>query len=244
MTDKKQKKKQTKQENVRGQHQDEEQAQELIYEKGKSYSTKQAIELAKKNSKTKFESSIEVHFKLGIDPKKGEQQIRSAVNLPHGTGKTVKIVAFVEPDKEKEVKDAGADIVGGEELIKKIKTNKETDFDVAVAQTSMMKKLTEIAKILGTRGLMPTPKNKTVTDNPANAAAELKKGKISFKNDNTANIHVIIGKTSFDDNKLKENFDTLLEAIKKNKPAGSKGQYIKNISICSTMGPGIKVTLK
>jgi large subunit ribosomal protein L1 len=216
----------------------------LVYEKNKSYSIEEAVELVKKTSKVKFDASVEVHFKLGIDPKKGDQQIRSAVTLPHGTGKTIKVAAFVESDKEKEVKEAGADIVGGEELVEKIKTSEETDFDVAVAQTSMMKKITSIAKILGTRGLMPSPKNDTVTDNPAQAVIELKKGKVSFKNDNTANIHAIIGKVSFDSDKIKDNFNTLLTAIKKAKPTGSKGQYIKNISICSSMGPGIKVTLE
>jgi large subunit ribosomal protein L1 len=222
----------------------QEQTQELVYEKNKSYSIEEAVELVKKTSKVKFDASVEVHFKLGIDPKKGDQQIRSAVTLPHGTGKTIKVAAFVESDKEKEVKEAGADIVGGEELVEKIKTSEETDFDVAVAQTSMMKKITSIAKILGTRGLMPSPKNDTVTDNPAQAVIELKKGKVSFKNDNTANIHAIIGKVSFDSDKIKDNFNTLLTAIKKAKPTGSKGQYIKNISICSSMGPGIKVTLE
>jgi large subunit ribosomal protein L1 len=222
----------------------QEQTQELVYEKNKSYSIEEAVELVKKTSKVKFDASVEVHFKLGIDPKKGDQQIRSAVTLPHGTGKTIKVAAFVESDKEKEVKEAGADIVGGEELVEKIKTSEETDFDVAVAQTSMMKKITSIAKILGTRGLMPSPKNDTVTDNPAQAVIELKKGKVSFKNDNTANIHAIIGKVSFDSDKIKDNFNTLLAAIKKAKPTGSKGQYIKNISICSSMGPGIKVTLE
>lgn len=238
MADKKTKK-QTEQQSA-----PQEEGRELVYEKNKIYPVEQALELAKKTSKAKFDASIEVHFKLGIDPKKGDQQIRSAVTLPHGTGKTIKVAAFVESGKEKEVKNAGADPVGGEGLIEQIKNSAETNFDVAVAQTSMMKKLTEIAKILGTRGLMPSPKNETVTDNPAQAVLELKKGKISFKNDNTANIHTIIGKRSFDTNKLTENFNTLLESIKKAKPAGAKGQYIKSINICSSMGPGIKVTLE
>jgi large subunit ribosomal protein L1 len=222
----------------------EEASAELVYEKNKTYPIGQAIELAKKMSKVRFDASIEVHFRLGINPKKGDQQIRTAVTLPYGTGKNIKVAAFVESDKKKEVEDAGADMVGGEELIEEIKKSGVTDFDVAVAQTPMMKKLTEIAKTLGTRGLMPSPKNDTVTDNPAQAVQELKKGKISFKNDNTGNIHAIIGKRSFDTEKLEENFNTLLEAIRKAKPAGAKGTYIKNISISSTMGPGIKVALK
>jgi len=220
------------------------QSEELMYEKNKAYSIEQAIQLVKKMSKVKFDASIEVHFNLGIDPRKGEQQIRSAVTLPHGTGKDIKVAAFVESDKETEAKEAGADIVGAENIIEEIKKTEVTDFDVAIAQTSMMKKLTQIAKILGTRGLMPSPKNDTVTDNPAQAVQELKKGKISFKNDNTGNIHVIIGKVSFEDEKLIENFNTMLEAIRKAKPAGAKGTYIKNIAVSSTMGPGIKVALK
>ncbi|MFW5888356.1 MAG: 50S ribosomal protein L1 [Patescibacteria group bacterium] len=220
------------------------QQEELAYEKNKTYPIGQALELAKKMSKAKFDASIEVHFNLGIDPKKGDQQIRTAVTLPHGTGKDIKVAAFVESDKKKEVEAAGADIAGGEELIEEIKKSEVTDFDVAVAQTSMMKKLTEIAKTLGTRGLMPSPKNDTVTDDPARAVQELKKGKISFKNDNTGNIHAIIGKRSFETEKLEENFNTLLETVRKAKPAGAKGTYIKNITISSTMGPGIKVALK
>jgi large subunit ribosomal protein L1 len=220
------------------------QQEELAYEKNKTYPIGQALELAKKMSKAKFDASIEVHFNLGIDPKKGDQQIRTAVTLPHGTGKDIKVAAFVESDKKKEAEDAGADIAGGEELIEEIKKSEVTDFDVAVAQTSMMKKLTEIAKTLGTRGLMPSPKNDTVTDDPARAVQELKKGKISFKNDNTGNIHAIIGKRSFETEKLEENFNTLLETVRKAKPAGAKGTYIKNITISSTMGPGIKIALK
>lgn len=213
------------------------------YDKTKSYSIDDAVELTKKLSKTKFDASVEAHFRLGIDPKKGDQQVRSAVALPHGTGKTIKVAAFVSPEKEKEVKSAGADYVGGEDLIAKIKKTEKTDFQVAVAEPIMMKNLSQIAKILGTRGLMPSPKNDTVTPNPAKAVAELKKGKVSFKNDDTGNIHVAIGKVSFDSKKLLDNYNTLLEAVKKAKPASSKGIYIKNISISSSMGPGIRVTL-
>jgi len=213
------------------------------FDKTKTYPIEEAIELTKKLSKTKFDASVEVHFRLGIDPRKGDQQVRAAVSLPHGTGKTVKIAAFVTPDKEKEVKEAGADFVGSEDLIAKIKKTEKTDFQVAVAEPVMMKSLAPIAKILGTRGLMPSPKNDTVTTNPAKAVTELKKGKISFKNDDTGNIHVAIGKISFANKKLLENYETLVEAVKKAKPASSKGTYIKNISISSTMGPGIKVQL-
>lgn len=219
------------------------QEEQINFDKTKSYSIEEAIELTKKLSKTKFDGSVEVHFRLGIDPKKGEQQIRSAVILPHGTGKTVKVAAFVSPEKEKEVKAAGADYVGSDELIAEIKKTEKTDFQVAVAEPAMMRNLAQIAKILGTRGLMPSPKNETVTPDPARAVAELKKGKVSFKNDDTANVHVAIGKVSFDSKKLVENYETILNSIKKAKPSASKGTYIKNISINATMGPGVKVVI-
>ncbi len=212
------------------------------YDRLKTYSALEAIELVKKFSKTKFDASVEVHFRLGIDTKKGDQQIRSAISLPHGTGKTVRIAAFVSPENEKKAKDAGADLVGGEDLIAEIKKSEKTDFQVAVAEPALMKNLGQIAKILGTRGLMPSPKNETVTPNVAQAIAELKKGKISFKNDDTANVHVAIGKISFDSPKLVENLEAVMTAIKKAKPSGSKGTYLKNVTICSTMGPGIKVS--
>ncbi len=214
-----------------------------LFDNSKNYNIAEAIELVKKTNKAKFDASIEVHFRLGIDPKKGDQQIRGAISLPHGTGKTVKVAAFVSPANEKACKAAGADFVGGDELIAEIKKTEKTDFQVAVAESEMMKNLATIAKILGTRGLMPSPKNDTVTQNPAKAVEELKKGKISFKNDDTANIHAVIGKISFDSNKLAENFNVFLETIRKAKPASSKGVYIKNASISSTMGPGVKVGL-
>lgn len=213
------------------------------FDKTKIYPIEEAIELTKKLAKTKFDSSVEIHFRLGIDNKKGEQQIRATVTLPHGTGKTIKIAAFVTPEHEKEVKEAGADYVGGDELIAEIKKTEKTDFQVAIAEPSMMRNLAQIAKILGTRGLMPSPKNDTVTTNPVKTVNELKKGKVSFKNDDTGNIHVAIGKISFDKQQLTENFQMLLQAIKKAKPASSKGTYLKNISISSSMGPGIKVQL-
>lgn len=213
------------------------------FDKLKKYPLDEAIQLAKSLSKTKFDASVEVHFRLGIDPKKGDQQIRSAVSLPHGTGKTLRVAAFVSPEKEEEVKKAGADLVGNEELIAEIKKTKKTDFEVAVAEPAIMKNLAQIAKILGTRGLMPSPKNETVSPNPAKAVLELKRGKVSFKNDDTANIHVAIGKVSFDNNKLKENYNTLLNTIKKLKPIKSKGIFLKNITITTSMGPGIKVEI-
>ncbi len=212
-------------------------------DKTKTYPIEEAMELVKKLSKTKFDATVEAHFRLGIDPRKGDQQVRTAVPLPHGTGKTVKVAAFVSAGKEKEVKEAGADIVGGEELIAEIKKTEKTDFQVAVAEPAMMKNLAQIAKILGTRGLMPSPKNETVAADPAKAVTELKKGKVSFKNDDTGNVHVAIGKVSFETKQLVENYQTLFEAIKRAKPSSSKGVYLKNISISSTMGPGIKVQI-
>lgn len=213
------------------------------FEKNKVYSIQEAIELAKKTSKAKFDASVEAHFRLGIDPRKGDQQVRAAVSLPHGTGKTIKVAAFVSADKEKAAKEAGADYVGGDELIAEIKKTEKTDFQVAVAEPAMMKNLAQIAKILGTRGLMPSPKNETVTPDPVKAIKELKKGKVSFKNDDTGNVHVAIGKVSFDSKNLVENFETLIEAIRKVKPSSSKGIYLKSVVISTTMGPGIKVNI-
>jgi len=213
------------------------------FDNTKSYNIAEAIVLAKQANRAKFDASIEVHFRLGIDPKKGDQQVRGAVSLPNGTGKTIKVAAFVTPAKEKEVKAAGADYVGGEELINEIKKTEKTDFQVAVAEPDMMKHLAQIAKILGTRGLMPSPKNDTVSANPAKAVEELKKGKISFKNDDTSNVHAVIGKMSFDDAKLMENFNVILETIRKAKPSSSKGIFIKNVSISSSMGAGVKVSV-
>ena len=214
-----------------------------IYDKFRAYTPAEALTIVKKLTKSKFDASLEVHFRLGIDTKKGDQQLRGTVSLPHGTGKTVKVAAFVSPENEKAAKEAGADFVGGEDLIKKIKQTEKTDFQVAIAEPALMKNLSAIAKILGTRGLMPSPKNETVTPNPAKAIAELKKGKISFKNDDTANVHTVIGRVSFTDAQLLENYAVLLETIKKAKPSSAKGTFIKNISFCSAMSPGVKVSL-
>jgi large subunit ribosomal protein L1 len=215
----------------------------IEFDKSQTYKPEMALELVKKLHTAKFDASIELHFRLGIDPKKGDQQIRTAVNLPHGTGKDIKIAAFVSSANEKTVKEAGADIVGGEELIEEIKKTEKTDFEVAVAEPAMMKNLAKVAKILGTRGLMPSPKNETVTDDPVKAVKELKKGKVNIKNDASSNIHAVIGKISFDDNKLLENFKTILDAVQKAKPAKVKGQYMKNIVLSSSMGPGVKLNI-
>jgi len=207
----------------------------------KLYSPAEAIELAKKTAKTKFDGSLEVHLRLGIDISKSDQQVRTTVVLPHSTGKTKRIAAFVTADKEKDAKDAGAEIVGAEELIEEIAQTGKVDFDVAVATPDMMPKLAKVAKILGPKGIMPNPKTDTVGPNVKKMVEELKRGKVTIKNDSTGNIHQALGKVTLDSKDLLENFEAVLAAIKKNKPAGAKGTFIKNVVITSTMGPGIKV---
>ncbi len=211
-------------------------------EKNKLYKAEEAFNLVKEGKVAKFDESIEVHVRLGIDPKKGEQQVRAAVVLPHGIGKTKKI-GVVTSTKTKEAQEAGADIVGAEDLIEKIKNNKVNNIDIFVASPEMMPKLAQVAKILGPRGLMPSPKTETVTDKIKETVEMLKKGKISFKNDSAAVIHQVIGKKSFDAKKLEENYSAFMEAISKAKPTGIKGKYIVSVSVCSTMGPGVKVSL-
>ncbi|MFA5247823.1 MAG: 50S ribosomal protein L1 [Patescibacteria group bacterium] len=213
------------------------------FDKTKTYPIAEAIKIVKEAGKEKFDASVEVHFRLGIDPAKGEQQVRGTVVLPHGVGKTVRVIAFVEPINEEAAKKAGADLIGNEEMIEKIKKTEKTEFDLAIAEPSMMKKMGMIAKILGTRGLMPSPKNDTVAVDPIKAITEFKKGKLSFKNDDTGNLHALIGKKSFDDAKLVDNFNAFLEVIKKSKPSSARGLYIKNISVASSMGQGVKVEI-
>lgn len=213
-----------------------------LVDRTKVYSIEEAVALVKKTSTTKFDGSVEVHVRLGIDPKKSDQQVRSTVSLPHGTGKTKKIVAFVSsPEKEKEAMAAGADSVGGEELIAEIAKTSKFDFEVAVATPDMMPKLAKIAKVLGPRGLMPSPKNETVSTNLTKTIEELKKGKVAFKTDDTANVHQIVGKASFSEKQLAENLTAFMDALKRNKPSSSKGVFIKGVTVTSTMGPGIKV---
>lgn len=204
------------------------------------YTPEEAIDLVKKTATTKFVGSVEVHFRTAIDPKKTDQAIRGAVTLPHGTGKSKKIAAFVTEGKEAEAKAAGAEIVGGEELIKKIKETEKTDFDVAVAEPAMMPKLATIAKILGTRGLMPNPKTGTVSDNISAAIKEIAGGKVNFKNDNTGNVHQIIGKTDFEPVQLLENLRKFMEALHASKPSAVKKQFITTMTMNASMGPGIK----
>lgn len=214
-----------------------------LVDKEKLYTAEEAIALAKKTANTKFVGSVEVHVHTMIDAKKTDQAVRGVVSLPHGTGKTKKVVAFVTEAKEKEAKDAGAALVGGEDLIKQIKESEKTDFDIAVAEPSLMPKLAQIAKILGPRGLMPNPKTGTVSTEIGKVIKEIAGGKVDFKNDDSGNIHQIIGKSNFTDQQLLENFKALLGSIQSAKPAAVKGQYLVGVTVNSTMGPGIKVKI-
>lgn len=209
-------------------------------EKGKVYSLEEAIKIIKENKISKFDESVEIHVKLSINTKKGEEQVRGSTVLPHGTGKTKKI-AVITSIKNTEAKAAGADIVGGEEMIAKIKEGKIEDFDVLLATPEMMPKLALVAKILGPKGLMPNPKTETVTEKIKETIEMLKKGKVNFKNDDTGNIHQVVGKVSFLENQLIENVKSFLEALQKIKPNSIKGKFIISVSLCSTMGPGIKI---
>jgi len=213
----------------------------FTFDRSKKYSVEEALKIAREASKAKFDQSVELHANLGINPKKGEEQVRGTVALPHGTGKSIRIAAFVSGANEKEAKDAGADIVGGEELINEIKTKGKIEFDVAITTPDMMPKIAALAKILGPKGLMPSPKSETVTTKVKATIEGLKKGKIVFKNDDTANIHVAVGKLSFDDAKLVANINEFISVLKKAKPASSKGIYIKTLVLSTTMGPGIKL---
>lgn len=216
-------------------------AAKTLVDKTKVYTLDEALALVKKTSTVKFDAAVEIHARLGIDPSKGEQQIRATVALPHGTGKSKSIAAFVGTNDEKTAKDAGADFVYGEEDIKKIKDTGKIAFDIAVATPEMMPKLAVAAKVLGPKGLMPNPKTETVGKDVAKMITELKKGKAAFKNDDTANVHQAIGKVSFSETQLKENFTAFFEALKKAKPKTSKGTYIKSLYLATSMGPSIKV---
>ena len=217
-----------------------EEAKKLV-DKDKVYTIPEAIALAKKTATAKYDEAIELHLRLGIDATKSDQQIRGTIALPHGTGKTKRVAAFVEGEKEADAKAAGADIVGGEELIATIAQKGNIDFDVAVATPAMMTKLAKLARLLGPRGLMPNPKTDTVSPNVTKMVEEQKAGKESFKNDNTANVHQIFGRKSFTDAQLEENLRALLETVKRMKPQASKGIYLKSATIASTVGPGIKI---
>ena len=208
------------------------------------YDVDEAFALLAETSSVKFDATVEVHANLGIDPKKGDQQVRATILMPNGTGKVLKVAAFVSPEKEKEAKDAGADFVYGEEEIKKIKDTGKIEFDIAVTTPDMMPKMAVAAKVLGPKGLMPNPKTDTVSPNVKKMIEDLKKGKASFKNDDTGNVHIAIGKVSFGPEKLKENYLAFVEMLNQIKPTGQKGTYIKSLHICASMGPSIKIAEK
>lgn len=207
----------------------------------KLYSLDEAIDFIKKNPAAKFDESIEIHITLGIDPSKTEQQVRGSVNLPAGTLKKKRIAAFVTEAKKEEAKQAGADIVGGIDLIEKINETGKCDFDIAIAEPAMMKDLAKIAKILGPKGLMPNPKSETITTDIKKTIEELTQGKINFKSDSQGIIHQALAKVSWTQENIKKNILSFIEAVKKARPQAVKGSFIKNITISSTMGPGIKI---
>ena len=213
-----------------------------LIEIDKSYDPEEALELLKKTGTAKFDETVEVAFRLGVDPKHADQQLRGAVTLPHGTGKTKRVLVFAKGEKIKEAEAAGADHVGSEELVQKIQGG-WFDFDVAVATPDMMGVVGRLGKVLGPKGLMPNPKVGTVTLDVAQAVQEIKAGKIEYRTDKAGNVHLPVGKMSFDADKLADNYFTLLDTIVKAKPAASKGQYIRNITLSTTMGPGIKVNV-
>jgi large subunit ribosomal protein L1 len=211
-----------------------------LIDRESAYDITEAIELVKKTATAKFDESVEVAARLGVDPKKADQQIRGAVVLPHGTGRTQRVLVFAKGDKIKEAEAAGADYVGDEDLINKI-TQGWFEFDVIVATPDMMAQVGKLGRVLGPKGLMPNPKTGTVTFEVGKAVQEIKAGKIEYRVDRDGNIHVPVGKVSFDTSKLVENFATVMDTLMKAKPAAAKGTYVRNVAVSSTMGPGIKV---
>ncbi|MDR3256819.1 MAG: 50S ribosomal protein L1 [Endomicrobium sp.] len=215
----------------------------VLVSKNKVYTILEAATLLKETAKAKFDETIEVHIKLGIDPKQSDQIVRGTVSLPHGIGKTRRVAVLAKGEKQKEAEAAGADVVGSDDLIEDISKGK-FEFDVLVAAPDVMKDLSKVAKILGPKGLMPNPKSGTVTFEIGTTVTELKKGRVEYKNDSFGIIHVPVGKASFEKEKLVDNIKALIEVVVKAKPSSSKGQYIKSISVASTMGPGIFVEQK
>jgi len=211
------------------------------FDKEHRYTAREAFDLAKSLASAKFDETVEVVYTLGIDAKKADQLVRGTVSLPHGTGKDVKVAVFSSPDKEAEAKEAGADIVGGAELIEKLQGGQDLDADVAIATPDMMSEVGKLGRVLGPRGLMPNPKSGTVTDDLAKTIAEFKAGKIEYRNDRHGNVHVPIGKASFEVEQLFGNLTALTGEIQRARPAGAKGRYMRAMTVSTTMGPGIKV---
>jgi large subunit ribosomal protein L1 len=210
------------------------------FDKNEIFAPLAAIKIAKGASKKKFDETVDVSMSLGVDPRKADQMVRGTVSLPHGTGKTVRVLVFANADKADAAREAGADFVGGDELIEKV-AGGWTDFDAAVATPDLMGKVGRVARVLGPRGLMPNPKTGTVTPDVAKAVADIKGGKIEFRVDRHANLHFIIGKASFSEQQLAENYAAALEEILRLKPASAKGRYIKKVTVSTTMGPGVQV---
>ena len=214
-----------------------------LIETGKLYDVEEAVDVAVKTATAKFDETVEIHVRLGVDSRHADQQVRGAVVLPNGTGKKVRTLVIAKGDKAKAAEEAGSDFVGAEEMVAKIQNESWLDFDVVIATPDMMGVVGRLGKVLGPRGLMPTPKAGTVTPDVAKAVTEAKAGKIEYRLDKTNIIHCPIGKVSFGTEKLKENFDALMGAIVKAKPAATKGQYIKSCTIATTMGPGVKLNV-
>lgn len=214
-------------------------------EADRAYQPDEAAQLVKDTSFTKFDATVEAHLRLGIDPRHADQQIRTTVSLPHGTGKQVRVAVFAQGEAARAAEEAGADVVGGDDLINRIEKEDFLDFDVAVATPDMMGKVGKLGRILGRRGLMPNPKSGTVVQpqDMQRAIGELRRGKVEFRNDKTGLLHVAIGKVSFSSDQIRENFGALMEAVKTAKPSGAKGVYIKSITLTSTMGPGVPVDI-
>ena len=215
-----------------------------LVDKNKEYEIKEALELIEKMPKAKFDETVELHVKLGVDSKHADQQVRGTVVLPNGTGKTQRVLVFAKGPKAKEAEEAGADFVGAEELIPKIQNDNWCEYDVIVATPDMMGVVGRLGKVLGPKGLMPNPKSGTVTMDVTKAIQEIKSGKVEYRLDKTNIIHLGFGKVSFGAKKLEENYNTIMDAIIKAKPAAAKGQYIKGVSIATTMGPGIAINQK
>lgn len=212
-----------------------------LVDRSVAYEPSEAIDLVQKTATAKFDESVEIHIRLGVDSRHADQQVRGAVVLPHGTGRSKKVLVFAKGPKADEAKEAGADYVGAEELAQKIQTENWFDFDVVVATPDMMSVAGRLGRVLGPKGLMPNPKSGTVTMDLSRAISEIKAGKIEYRLDKTNIIHCPLGKVSFGQEKLSENFRTLMDSIVKAKPSASKGQYLKSVVLTSTMGPGIKV---